>query len=233
MCQYYWSLHWICFGFITFFYFSVLLVSIFYCCYYVICLISVGLTVLWFPKVGASFLQSSCCCGYPSGPWFSLLFYCVVFIAITFIALLLLFSCTWYFLWSMNYLEMCHIVSSSWIFSHFSSRIDFYFEPIWSYGYRANLYGFNSFKFVEACVIYIGKCSMGIQKEYALCCIIEMPVESVGWCWVLQSLFIFSLVLWLATGRMSSLWAYMWASVSMSKSVHFASLILQFCCLVH
>lgn len=140
--------------------------------------------MLWFPKVGASFLQSSCCCGFPSGPCFSLLFYCVVFIATLFIVLLLLFSCSWYFLWSMNYLEMCHIVSSSWIFSHFSPILISILNP---YGYRANLYGFNSFKFVEACVIYIGYCSTGIRKEYALCCITEMPVESVGWCFNLCS----------------------------------------------
>lgn len=158
--------------------------SIFYCCYDFICLISVGLTVLWFPKVGASFLQNSCCCGFPSGPCFSLLFYCVVFIATLFIVLLLLFSCSWYFLWSMNYLEMCHIVSSSWIFSHFSPILISILNP---YGYRANLYGLNSFKFVEACVVCIGYCSTGIRREYALCCITEMPVESVGWCFHLCS----------------------------------------------
>lgn len=88
------------------------------------------------------------------------------------------------FFWSMNYLEMCHIVSSSWIFSHFSPILISILNP---YGYRANLYGFNSFKFVEACVVYIGYCSTGIRKEYALCCITEMPVESVGWCFHLCS----------------------------------------------
>lgn len=142
--------------------FLLLFSSIFYCCYYFICLISVGLTVLWFPKVGASFLQNSCCCGFPSGPCFSLLFYCVVFIATLFIVLLLLFSCSWYFLWSMNYLEMCHIVSSSWIFSHFSPILISILNP---YGYKANLYGSNSFKFVEACVVYIGYCSQAFGKN--------------------------------------------------------------------
>lgn len=160
-----------------FFYFSVLLVSIFYCCYYFICWISVGLTVLWFPKVGASFLQSSCCCGFPSGPCFSLC--CVVLFSLPLCSLSYCCSSVALDIFSgPRIIQIC--VTQLKVVGYFPTFPPVLISVLNPYGYRANLYGFNSFKFVEACVIYFGYCSIGIRKEYALCCIIEMPVESVG-----------------------------------------------------